>query len=126
MAVDIDELRALVLDEDENVFTDEALEAAIAGSGDSLLRAAGLAFTSLAAQYAVLGKSVKTDDLGIDTRSRGKDLNEVALSFFKQADAADVAGGNDYFDIVGFGGRASSCHAELVPCPVGCSCCGVW
>lgn len=122
MAVDIDELRALVGDEDSNAFTDEALEAAISASADSLLRAAGIAFLSLAATYSAIGRSTRTDDLALDTRSRGKDLAEVAASFFTQATAADATAGADFFSIVPFGGRVSSgiCRVEGSPYPVSC------
>lgn len=126
MAVELDDVRALVGDEDEVAFTDEALEAAIAASGDSILRAAGIAFTTLAATYAALGRSVATDDLRIDTTKRGSTLLDVAKSFLAEADAADASAGADFFEIVPFGGRASACRVEGATCPVGCNCCGGW
>lgn len=116
--IDLDVLRALIRDEDEAVFTDEALEAAVLAAGDSLLRAAGVAFRSLAAEYATKGKSVKTDDLAIDIRSRGKDLNEVADSFFKDANAQDAAVSE--LNIVALPPRRSggSVRPEATPWPI--------
>ena len=101
MAVEITEVRSLVRDPGSVVFTDADLTTAISTSGGtSALRAAGVAFQSLAAEYAILGRSVKTDDLAIDTRARGKDLLEVAKSFFTEANAADARGADSFVAIV--------------------------
>lgn len=101
MTTTTDELRLLVRDDDENVFSDEALQAAIDASGDNVLRAAGIAFQGLAAEYAQIGRSTKTDDLAIDTRGRGADLLKVAQSFFAEAAAADEASASGFVQIVG-------------------------
>lgn len=84
------------------VWSDNDLAAALARSQGSVVRAAGSLTRSLAIQYAAEGKSIKTDDLAIDVKGRGADLLAVAKAFFAEADAAEVSGGNDYFDIVGF------------------------
>lgn len=123
-----EELRELVRDSDEAVFTDEQLDAALLASGDNLLRAAGHAFQALAAEYAILGKSVRTEDLAIDTRGRGKDLLEVAQSYFDEATAADNAEAEAFFQIVPFGGRSrrgGCCGPEGTPRPLTCGsgCC---
>lgn len=84
------------------VWSDNDLAAALARAKGSVTRAAGALTRSLAIQYAAEGKSIKTDDLAIDVKGRGADLLAVAKAFFAEADAADISGGNDYFDIVGF------------------------
>lgn len=121
MAIDLADLRALIRDEDELVFTDESLDAAIlAAGGDSLLRAAGVAFQSLAAEHAIAGKSIRTDDLGIDTRGRGADLLKVAQSFFKEAAAADAAGADETFVVVPLPPRpVIDIRPEATPYPIG-------
>lgn len=88
------------------VFSDADLAAALLASGSSPLRAAGSLYRSLAAQYTMSGRSIKTDDLAIDTRNRGKDLLEVAQSFFDEADSVDAATASDFFQVVPFGGRS--------------------
>lgn len=79
---------------------------------DSPLRAAGLLYRQLAAQYAQSGRSIKTDDLSIDTRSRGSDLFKTAQSFFDDADKADKAAASDFFQIVPFAGRKPRDYAD--------------
>lgn len=115
MAVDITALRSLLRDDDSNVFTNAELQAAIDATGDdSILRAAGQAVQSLAMQYALAGKSIKTDDLGLDTTKRGSTLLDVAKSFFDEAAAADAAEADGGFQIVGFSGRPASANAYRV------------
>ena len=120
-----EDLRALVRDDDENVFSDEQLEAALLASGDNLVRAAGFAFQALAAEYGQIGKSTRTDDLAIDTRGRGDTLLKVAQSYFDEATAADNAANSDYFTLVPFGGRSrrdACCRPEGTPRPLGGFC----
>ena len=83
------------------VFSDSMLVMALSASGGNLLRAAGAAFMSLAAEYAMSGRSVKTDDLLLDTRNRGRDLAEIARSFYAEAEADDLKRANDFFDLAG-------------------------
>ncbi|ALJ19496.1 hypothetical protein [Microbacterium sp. No. 7] len=91
---------------DYAIWSDDALIAALAISGDNQNRAAGSLYTLLASQYVQLGRSIKTDDLAIDTRHRGKDMLEIARSFYAQADAADGDAAAEFFDIVPLGGYA--------------------
>ncbi|MDF2691706.1 MAG: hypothetical protein K0S65_89 [Labilithrix sp.] len=120
MAVEASEVRSLVRDPSSVVFSDTDLGAAISASGGrSALRAAGVAFQSLAAEYALLGRSVRTDDLAIDTRSRGKDLLEVAKSFFDEAAAEDARADGSYVNIVpGRGATSRVTRVEGTPWPV--------
>lgn len=94
-------------------FSDMDLQAFLIEAGDNVLRAAGRATTSLALAYSAEGKSIKTDDLAIDLRSRGKDLLEVARSFMQDAAAEDAAGAADFFEIVSIG------RGQLPPSRVG-------
>lgn len=98
---------------DYGLYSDLALEAYLIEAGDNPLRAAGRAVTALAIEYSAKGKSVKTDDLAVDLRSRGKDLLAVARSFLEDANAEDAAEASDYFNIVGTG---RSCRDSGVCC----------
>ena len=122
MPVELSDLRELLRDTDEVVWQGEELEAAIlAAGGESLYRSAGNAVQALAIQYAMSGRSTKTDDLALDTRGRGKDLLEVAKSFFDQANAEDARGSADYFDVVSpYGTSGYVCRVEGSPNPVSC------
>lgn len=85
---------------DYAVYSDADLVAALTLAKGSILRAAGQLTKRLALQYSAEGRSIKTDDLAIDVRSRGADLLKVAESFIDDADAEDEAELNDYFNIV--------------------------
>lgn len=91
---------------DYAVWSDDSLAAALAAAGDNPYRAAWSLFLGLAAEYAQSGRSIKTDDLAIDTKGRGADLLKVAQSYLDEAVAGESAAGNDFFQIVPFGGRA--------------------
>jgi hypothetical protein len=86
-------------------FSDADLTALLAGAAGSVSRATGAGYMQLAAVYIATGRSIKTDDLAIDTRQRGKDLFEVAKWWFTHADEADAAGVGDIFMVAPFGGR---------------------
>lgn len=133
IASQVGQLRTLVgdtssipLEPDEPGFADyatwgdDALAAALAAQSGSQLRAAGTLYLQLAGEYALQGRSIKTDDLTLDTKGRGNDLRLIAQSFFEQADAADGAAVNDFFQIVPFAGRAGRAprvRPEATPYP---------
>lgn len=83
-------------------FSDIDLETFLAQTSNNVNRATGNAYLRMAAEYAATGRSIKTDDLAIDTRARGKDLLQIADYWFKQADASDAAEADEYFNIVPF------------------------
>lgn len=112
MTYTLDDLRALVRDDDQVVFSDSQLDIAMAASPNNILRAAGIMFRTLAAEYALSGKSVKTDDLAIDIRQRGADLNAIAGSFFTDALQLDKIAASENTQIVPFGGRNWSDHTS--------------
>lgn len=99
------------------VFSDQDLAVYAAQNPDSLNRAAGEAIRSIALEVAAGERSVKTDDLAVDLRGRGKSLLEIAQSFFDDADAADADAANDFFQIVPRPGRACRVRPEGTPYP---------
>ena len=121
MAYTVDDLRELLRDTGEPpVFSNAQLTVLADAYPDSIFRAAGAAIKTLALEAAAGERSVKTDDLAIDLRGRGKSLLDIAQSFFNDADAEDDAAGNDFFQIVPFGGRAgrSRVRPEATPRPL--------
>jgi hypothetical protein len=82
------------------IWSDVALEAALGLAGDSVYRAASNLYFTLAAEYAQSGRSIKTDDLSIDTKGRAGSLIEIARSWASAANQADAA--DDFFEIVPF------------------------
>lgn len=86
-------------------WSDDALLIALGAQGGNQLRAAGTLYLQLAAESAMTGRSIKTDDLSLDTRGRGNDLRLIAQWFFDEADGSDNTATNDFFQIVPFAGR---------------------
>lgn len=109
---------------DYNVWSDAALLSMLVLHSGSALRAAGNLYLQLAAEYAQSQRSVKTDDLAINTLGRGDTLLKVAQSFLDEAQAGENAAASDVFQIVPFGGRRSrgrcSCRPEATPRPLDC------
>lgn len=105
-----------------NTWSDSALEVVLATQGGNQLRAAGTLYLQLAAAFAMSSRSIKTDDLALDTKHRGGDLHEVAQSFFDEATAADNAATSDFFQIVPFtrrrGREVGACRPEGTPRPL--------
>jgi len=98
------------------VWSDDSLAVALLQAGDDLNRAAGSLYVQLAAQYAQQGRSIRTDDLQLDTKSRSSDLLAIARYFFEQADLAEQ--GNDFFQIVPFhGNHTAGIWPEATPRP---------
>lgn len=132
---DVGRLRALLADTafkplvppvsgqgDYAIYSDADLIAYLAlGAGDPL-RSAAIATRRLALEYSAKGKSIRTDDLAVDLRSRGKDLLEVAKSFDEAAEASSASGASDYFNIVATGSAEDlRIHAEGAQWPSFCS-----
>jgi hypothetical protein len=100
----IDQVRANLGDTDKVWFDDEALGLYLDQNAESVARATGAAIKNLALVAAMTGRSIKTDDLAIDSRQRGATLNEIAKSWFDQAASEDEAAASDIFDILPFAG----------------------
>ncbi|WP_217181639.1 hypothetical protein [Streptomyces sp. AC495_CC817] len=110
---------------DYAVWSDDALSVALMNAAGNNLRAAGNLYRQLAAVYAQTGRSIKTDDLQLNTLSRGDSLLKVAQSFLDEAQANENATANDFFQIVPFAGRAGRqrcVRPEGTPMPL--TCCG--
>lgn len=92
-------VRALVGDTNAQWFTDDEVSAFLTVTNNNALRAAGTALQNMAVNFAVQGRSIKTDDLAIDTRTRATALVELAKQFFAQADDIDKQAAADIFEI---------------------------
>jgi hypothetical protein len=106
-------------------YSDAALEGFLAVASDSVPRATGMALLQLSAVYAATGRSIRTDDLGLDSKGRGQSLLEVAKSWLAEADKADATAGGGYLDVVSpfgqacCGGGCSRCvRPEATPFPL--------
>ena len=108
----IAQVRALIGDGDSQWFQDEEIQAYLDITGDNALRAAGTALQNMAVSFAVSGRSIKTDDLSIDTRDRATSLISLSKQYFAQADEADALAAQDIF-IVGRTGRPHGRHHSV-------------
>jgi hypothetical protein len=86
-------------------FADAELETFLLLGSSNVTRATAHALIQLSTGAALVGKSIKTDDLGIDIRGRGKDLLDIATALFKQANEEDA-----------LAARADSFFELIVPC----------
>lgn len=109
---------------DYNVWSDATLLAILTLHAGNALRAAGNLYLQLAAEYAQTARSIKTDDLAINTIGRGDTLLKVAQSFLDEAVAGENAAASDSFQIISFGGRRGRgrcfCRPEGTPRPLDC------
>ena len=92
-------VRALVGDGDAQWFTDDEISAYLGIYQGNVLRAAGLALQNLATSFAASGRSIKTDDLAIDTRTRADAFLAMSKQFFTLADTQEAQEAADVFDI---------------------------
>jgi hypothetical protein len=82
------------------MFSDADIEAFLVTAEDSVLRAAGFGFMSLAGRASLDSKTIKDYDLSIDLKSLADSLRKQAAEFFKQADDKDTRDGvNDVFEL---------------------------
>lgn len=91
---------------DYSVWSDTSLLSILMLQSGNTLRAAGNLYLQLAAEYAQSQRSIKTDDLSINTIGRGDTLLKVAQSFLDEAQAGENAAASDVFQIIPFGGRS--------------------
>jgi len=90
----IGEVRLTVGDDVPNtdgdyLFSDAAITVALSLAGDSVLRAVATLIKQLALAQTMAGQSIKADDFSINSTNRGRDLMQVALSYEREADAAE-------------------------------------
>lgn len=80
--------------------SDAEIEAFLATGLDSINRAIGYYYLSLAGAAAKLSKSVKDYDLTVDTTKRAADFRAIAQWWFDQADNDDVISAEEGFELV--------------------------
>lgn len=89
-------------------FSDAEIEGYLAIYPESLSRAIGNAYLTLASSAAIHSQSIKDYDLAVDTTKRSADLRAIAQMWFDRADDEDAASGGadifDTFDMSGDGG----------------------
>jgi hypothetical protein len=112
----INAVRANLGDTDSVWFDDATLGSYLDTNGSSVARATGAAILNMSLVATMTGRSVKADDLALDSRQRGKDLREIAQSWFDQADAEDSGAASDVFDVIAFSG-ANRIRQEFGLCP---------
>lgn len=105
---------------DYAVFGDIALEASLLAADSSLNRAAGNLFLTLAAQLSAEGKSIRTEDLSINTTQRGQSLLDIAKAFLAAADDEALAEADSFVTVAPYGGRPgrSPLRPEATPRPL--------
>lgn len=81
--------------------SDAEIEAFIDQGAGSITQGIGWLYLAMAGKAAVESKSVKDQDLAIDTTKRAADLRALAQFWF---DREEVSQGGDYFDVVTIGG----------------------
>lgn len=82
------------------MFSDADITAFLVTAEDSVLRAAGFGFMSLAARASLNSKTIKDYDLSIDLKALADSLRKQAQEFFKQADEKDKRdGSSDVFQL---------------------------
>lgn len=94
------QVRNLVGDTGSQWFTDDEITTYLTVYNSNVLRAAGLALQNLATNFAVQARSIKTDDLAIDTRTRATALAELSKQYFAQADDQDKNDSASVFQLV--------------------------
>lgn len=91
---------------------DDEIAAFLAISNGSVNRAIGHGIMQLARNAAMLGQSVKTDDLALNDSQRGKDLSTIAQDYFTLADKEDGQANASFFAI------AAPPHKHYAPHPL--------
>jgi hypothetical protein len=80
--------------------SDDEILASLNTASGSVYRATGMAMLGLARDFVATGRAIKTDDLSMDSRNRGKDYLSIAMEWLKQADLQDVRDSAGLFDLV--------------------------
>jgi len=88
--------------------SDAEIEAFLTTGGDSINRAIGYYYLSLAGQAALISKSVKDYDLTVDNTKRPAELRALAQWWFDQADNDDSISAEEGFEIVPTGTSSDS------------------
>lgn len=86
--------------------SDAEIEAFISQAGNSIPRAIGFYYMSMAGSAAKVSKSWKDYDLASDTTKRPAELRAIAQWWFDLADDEDSIAGEEAFEIVPTGTRS--------------------
>lgn len=89
--------------ENEYMFSDDQIGHFFMVGQGNLLRAAAFANYALASSEALISKVIKTQDLATDGAKVAQALIAKADALMKQADNADAAADDAYFEIIDFG-----------------------
>lgn len=93
--------------------SDSEIEAFLVAGGDSLNRAIGYYYLSLAGAAAKTARQIKDYDLQVDTTKRAADLRAIAQWWFDQADNDDVISAEEGFEILPTGTSGGDFIPEL-------------
>lgn len=93
--------------------SDAEIQVFLTQGSDSINRAIGFYYLSLAGAAAKESRTVKDYDLQIDTTKRAADLREVARWWFDLADSEDMVSAEEAFEIVPTGTRGGPFIPEL-------------
>lgn len=80
--------------------SDDEIEAFLVAGGESINRAIGYYYFSLAGAAAKAAKQIKDYDLQVDTTKRSADLRALGQWWFDRADDDDVIAAEEGFEIV--------------------------
>ena len=105
---------------DYTMWSDLELLGSLIAADDNVYRAAGDLYTQMAVQYAHAERSVKTDDLTLDTKTRSASFLKIAQSYYERADAQDASEAGDMFEVVSRTRSHHSCRVEGSPWPARC------
>ncbi|HEY9356495.1 MAG TPA: hypothetical protein VIQ52_09350 [Arthrobacter sp.] len=98
------QIRLLITDvaEDpaEQLFSDVQLGAFLAMRGDNVNRAAANALRVMAASEVLISKVIRTQDRSTDGAKVSAELRALAQTYEDEADAADAAAAESFFEIV--------------------------
>ena len=95
--------------------SDSEVEVFIAQGGDSIPRAIGYLYISMAGQAAKQSKTIQDQDLRLDLTKRAADLRLAAYDWFSRADNDDLVSAEEAFEIVPTGQRCGGVIPEGSP-----------
>lgn len=92
--------------------SDEEIQAFIDQGAGSIAQGIGWLYLGMAGQAAMQSKSIKDQDLAVDTTKRAADLRALAQFWFDRDDLSETG---DYFDVVTIGGDADFIPEATMP-----------
>lgn len=103
MATDIEKVRALIpdLDEDDQIFSDTQIDVYLEIYAGNVRRAAAAAINAISIDEVLLLKVVRTDDLQVNGAQVAEQLRKRAKDLNDEADASEAGEASDVFLVVG-------------------------